>query len=258
MASAKEASRVVELEVKAANPKRPRIDSPENAALTAAPETEISRGAEGLVTRLIYLGRRAVRKERFPKPYRHPELDAKLTSRRLAQEARVLLRLRKSGIRVPAVFSVDFTKNSLILEDLGGVTLKEFLHQGVQEGGLGEQVMRKAGREVAQMHKSGVVHGDLTTGNIIVLTDAKGVTVDEGEAAVCLIDFGLSGGGGTEEEMAVDLYVFERAVISAHSEAAEPLNEAFLEAYREALERPAVLTRLAEVRSRGRKRDMIG
>lgn len=215
-------------------------------------EVELARGAEGVVTRVSHLGRAAVRKERFSKPYRHPELDAKLTSRRLAAEARALLRLRKAGIRVPAVYLVDVESAVLILEDLGGVSLKDFLR--VEGGAEALRVMGCAGSEVAKMHQAGVVHGDLTTGNLMVLDRAGG------DAQVCLIDFGLSSAGDScsEEDMAVDLYVLERAVISAHSEAAQPFNEAFLEAYAKQLRRPGVLTRLAEVRMRGRKRDMLG
>ncbi|CAN8073278.1 unnamed protein product [Agarophyton chilense] len=207
-------------------------------------EKELARGAEAVVSLVHFLGRKAIQKKRFPKRYRHPELDAKLTMRRLQQEARVLLRLRKAGIRVPAVYSLDVKSGLLVMECVNGTTLKEFL-QADRQGG--EEVMRRAGRAVARMHKNEIVHGDLTTGNILV-----------SEEQVCLIDFGLSSGNGTEEDLAVDLYVLERAVISAHSEKAQPLNEAFLQAYAEELKRPGVIKRLEEVRARGRKRDMTG
>lgn len=219
-------------------------------------EEEISRGAEGVVSRISYLGRFAVRKKRFAKRYRHPELDSKLTSRRLSQEARVMLRLRKAGIRVPAVYFVDVKNGVIVMEHLHGITLKEFLRRGNAEDG--KAVMQAAGKEVARMHCSDVVHGDLTTGNIMVASGASENVSELNGIEVCVIDFGLSSGGGTEEDFAVDLYVFERAVISAHSEAAQPLNEAFLSAYAQELKRPAVLKRLEEVRARGRKRDMTG
>lgn len=236
--------------------KRPRVDSPQESTFITVGAVELSRGAEGLVSRIPYLGRLAVQKERFPKRYRHPELDAKLTSRRIAQEARILLRLRKAGIRVPAVYMVDLSSNVLVMEYLAGQTLKAFLQLRKKDDEAGEAVMREAGRQVARMHKCDIVHGDLTTGNIMVVSNRG----EEGntELSVVLIDFGLSGGNATEEDMAVDLYVLERAVISAHSETAQPLNEVFLESYSLELNRSAVLKRLVEVRSRGRKRDMIG
>lgn len=169
----------------------------------------------------------------------------------------MLLRLRKAGIRVPAVYMVDFSSNVLIMEYVAGQTLKAFLQQANREVGIGEAVMREAGKQVARMHRCDVVHGDLTTGNIMVVSNGR--TGDSGtELRALLIDFGLSAGNATEEDIAVDLYVLERAVISAHSESAQPLNDAFLESYSLELKRPAVLKRLVEVRSRGRKRDMTG
>lgn len=239
--------------------KRPRIGPKSKNEGNMAAETEISRGAEGVVTRIVYLGRLAVRKKRLAKPYRHPTLDAKLSARRLSQEARILLRMRKAGIRVPALYVVDIRNRILVMEYLPGITLKAFLNQEKGEQ-RGQEIMREAGRAVAKMHLCDVVHGDLTTGNIMILPRSK--SDEEGkrekEYSVCLIDFGLSSGGGTDEDLAVDLYVLERAVISAHSEAAEPLNETFILAYAKELNRPSVIRRLSEVRSRGRKRDMTG
>lgn len=238
--------------------KRPRIEEPVKRPATTAEPIEISRGAEALVSRIPYLDRLAVRKERFAKRYRHPELDAKLTSRRLAQEARMLLRLRKAGIRVPALYRVDMKSNILIMEYVPGKALKDFLQSGNHSNGFGNAIMTEAGKAVARMHKCDVVHGDLTTGNIMVLEKVNRNDADLEQDKVCIIDFGLSSANATEEDMAVDLYVLERAVISAHSESAQPLNDAFLDAYAKELNRPAVMKRLAEVRCRGRKRDMVG
>ena len=66
----------------------------------------------------------------------------------------------------------------------------------------------KIGRAVARLHDGGLVHGDLTTSNMI-LRDGDGVLV--------LIDFGLAANATLAEDKAVDLYVLERAITSAHS-----------------------------------------
>lgn len=219
-------------------------------------EKFLSQGAEGVVSKIMYIGRVAIKKERFAKKYRHPELDAKLTARRLGQEARILLRMRKAGIRVPTVYHVDQKKNVIIQEFCNGLTLKQFLYNDNDEQ-LKLNVMIEAGKQIARMHKADIIHGDLTTSNIMILMKEDVINkVDRN--SLCLIDFGLSSGGGTEEDLAVDLYVFERAVISAHSESAEPLNKAFFQAYEKELNRPTVIKRLVEVRARGRKRDMTG
>lgn len=213
----------------------------------------LSQGAEAILTLVDFFGRAAVRKERLQKHYRHPDLDKRLRSRRLNQEVRVLSRLHKVGVPVPAIYDVDLRRCTFLMQAVAGTTLKAYLHSR-ELGNVdseAENVMRASGILVARMHASDVVHGDLTTGNVMV-------NVKDGACDVSLIDFGLSFGNGTEEDLAVDLYVFERAVIAAHSENAQRLNDTFLSAYMKQLGKPEVISRLEDVRGRGRKRDMTG
>lgn len=200
--------------------------------------------------RTTYLGRPAVRKTRLSKPYRHPVLDARLTARRSAGEARALLRLRRAAVRVPAVYEVDTAAASIVMEFVAGATLKEALGGAGEGEGCG--VCRTAGTAVRAMHDVDVCHGDLTTSNVLVV---------EG-GGVVLIDFGLSCQSGAEEEKAVDLYVLERAIEATYPGRAKEFVGAFMAGYcggggGEKKAR-AVLARLDEVRSRGRKRDMTG
>lgn len=225
--------------------KRPRVEAGVRA------DVELARGAEGVVTRTTYLGRPAVRKTRHSKPYRHPVLDARLTSRRAAAEARALLRLRRGGVRVPAVYAVDAAAAEIVMEFVAGDTLKSALAAAAADEGGG--VCRAAGEAVWRMHAEDMCHGDLTTSNVLAL---------EG-GGVALIDFGLSSQSVTEEEKAVDLYVLERAIQATYPERADEFLASFMEGYRATAPREeekarAVLKRLEEVRSRGRKRDMTG
>lgn len=73
-----------------------------------------------------------------------------------------------------------------------------------------------------------------------------------------LIDFGLAHNSIAPEDKGVDLYVFERALSSAHSEQ-EGLFKAFMEAYQAHSGRwSSTFNRFAEIRLRGRKRTMVG
>ncbi len=220
--------------------KRPRAD--DVAAPGVTKREEIAQGAEGVVYRCDFLGRAAIEKVRYPKSYRHPVLDARLTSRRLAQEARALLRLRKSGIRVPAVYYAG--DGHLVMQDMQAPSLRAHL----ETSGDHSAAMIAAGVAVARMHLANVVHGDLTTSNLLVCDDSS----------ICVIDFGLSSTSSTDEDLAVDLYVLERAILSTRPCEADALNKTFLDAYKETLDRPSVLRRLEDVRARGRKRDMTG
>ena len=71
-------------------------------------------------------------------------------------------------------------------------------------------LLRRVGVAVGRMHAAGVVHGDLTTSNMMV----RGGCGAEGE--VVLVDFGLATQGVQEEDRAVDLYVLERAFGASH------------------------------------------
>ena len=58
----------------------------------------VKQGAEARIYRRTFLGKPTIVKERFPKLYRHPILDEKLTHRRTVQEVRSILRCRKAGM----------------------------------------------------------------------------------------------------------------------------------------------------------------
>lgn len=95
------------------------------------------------------------------------------------------------------------------MEWIEGPSIRSWLDEHTQEIELVTQVMRLIGTSVGGLHASGVVHGDLTTSNLILRET-------EGEMDVVLIDFGLGSVSNSEEDMAVDLYVLERAFASTH------------------------------------------
>mmetsp|Transcript_7322 Transcript_7322/g.19008 ORF Transcript_7322/g.19008 Transcript_7322/m.19008 type:complete len:108 (+) Transcript_7322:134-457(+) len=107
------------------------------------------------------------------------------------------------------------------------------------------------------MHDMDIVHGDLTTSNVLVEKGGKKDGNDMPERYI-FIDFGLSVVSTVPEDKAVDLYVMERAIVSTHPNS-EKFTEAVLKAYCGVSKKAsAVIQRLGVVRARGRKRDMIG
>ncbi|KAK4331872.1 EKC/KEOPS complex subunit BUD32 [Rhodotorula toruloides] len=211
-------------------------------------------------------------KYRFPKRYRHPTLDAQLTRQRLTSEARALVRCMKAGVTVPGLRLVDVTQGCLGMEWIDGWSVREILGGGqddVAEDAEEEVVadesldamLRAIGCEIGKMHLADIIHGDLTTSNMMVR-----LTNTPQRFELVLIDFGLSSTSPMHEDRAVDLYVLERAFSSTHP--VQPGGvahfEVVLEGYREALQRSKkgewerVEKRLEEVRMRGRKRSMVG
>lgn len=218
----------------------------------------ITQGAEGRVYIADWLGQSVIIKERFAKKYRHPELDAHITKERIKAEARALTRCRSLGIRTPAIYDVDIEKRELVLENITNSTTVRNYISSANEKGLSmdndniKHLAEKIGRILAKMHASNIIHGDLTTSNMLLVEP-----YDSSE--VILIDFGLSSVEERAEDKAVDLYVLERAVLSTH-----PNTEAFVSHILSIYENAGgdgareVIRRLEEVRTRGRKKLCFG
>ncbi|MBN3289639.1 PRPK protein, partial [Polypterus senegalus] len=217
----------------------------------------IKQGAEARVYRGRFLGKAAIIKERFPKRYRHPTLDDKLTHRRTAQEVRSILRCRKAGISAPVVYFVDYTSNSIFLEEIeDSVTVRDYINSVLCSGENAEKLIDLAnciGQILSKMHNEDVIHGDLTTSNMLLRDSAK-----TGCQSLVLIDFGLSYISALPEDKGVDLYVLEKAFLSTHPNT-EHVFEALLKSYTTSSKKSLpVIKKLNEVRLRGRKRSMVG
>ncbi|KAL4445801.1 hypothetical protein ABPG77_009000 [Micractinium sp. CCAP 211/92] len=209
-----------------------------------------SQGAEGRVWEGRFLGRPAIVKQRFNKKYRHPQLDAKLTVSRLKQEVRSIMRARKLGVHTPVLYLVDHATACIYMERVEGHSLKTLLHKNSLGDTELDALLVEVGRNIARLHDGGLVHGDLTTSNMMLR---------QADNQLVLIDFGLSYNSTNPEDKGVDLYVLERAFASAHAEAGAAMFDKVLEAYRRASKQwSATLNRFAEVRMRGRKRQMVG
>ncbi|KAM3663834.1 EKC/KEOPS complex subunit TP53RK [Ammospiza maritima maritima] len=215
----------------------------------------VQQGAEAHVYRGLFLGRAAVAKLRVPKRYRHPALEERLSRRRMAQEARSLLRCRRAGIPAPAVYFVDYVTNSIYLEDIvDSITVQDHIYSvqksGSDASGL-HKLAEKMGELLARMHDEDIIHGDLTTANLLLRPPTENLDL-------VLIDFGLSFISGLPEDKGVDLYVLEKAFISTHPDT-EAMFQALLKTYAATSKKSGpVIKKLDEVRLRGRKRSMIG
>lgn len=208
----------------------------------------VNQGAEARLWESVFLQRPVIVKERFKKQYRTQELDAKLTISRLKQEARGLIRSRKLGVLTPVLYYVDYNSNSLFLEKIEGRSVKEMLSDGAVGLEQREDLFQRIGTAVATLHDGDLNHGDLTTSNMLVRPDG----------ALVFIDFGLSYKSTEAEDKAVDLYVLERAITSAHAELSEAFQK-ILDAYQKKTRNwSRVFPKYKAVRMRGRKRLMIG
>ena len=164
-----------------------------------------------------------------------------------------MARCMRHGIRAPAVYHLDQEKRLVYMERImDGVLLKDYINslEGSEEGDERlSSLVELMGSVIAQMHDIDLIHGDLTTSNMIYNTERHELT---------LIDFGLSFVSGLAEDKGVDLYVLERAFLSTHPSKGAWFQQ-LLESYcRQSSKAKSVVHKLEEVRMRGRKRTMVG
>jgi len=215
----------------------------------------VKQGAEAKMYTGNFLGQEVMVKERFSKKYRHPVLDTQLTKDRHKAEVRALLKCKQIGVKVPTMYLADNLTTTIVMENIvDSVTARDFINNMLKEKNE-TQLSKLAvliGEAVAKMHASGVIHGDITTSNIMVVSDTISIHL-------VMIDFGLSFQEGVAEDKGVDLYVLERAFLSTHPNTEELFAE-ILEAYKKKSGKQAgqVIKKFDEIRLRGRKRTMLG
>ncbi|GJJ14156.1 hypothetical protein Clacol_008416 [Clathrus columnatus] len=202
--------------------------------------------------------------------YRHPTLDSTLTKGRITGEARMLLKCLRSNVCVPGLRLLDIENGILGLEWIDGTTVRNLLQDTNDEEDsdsipqamslsdynwttvtitTSDDLMKEIGIQLAMMHMSDIIHGDLTTSNMMIR-----LSLSSKRAELLLIDFGLSYVSNLIEDKAVDLYVLERAFASTYPDS-EPLFNKVLEAYGTHSGKiwTSILKRLEQVRLRGLK-----
>jgi Kae1-associated kinase Bud32 len=170
----------------------------------------LSRGAEATLTKVKILNKWVVEKTRTPKTYRHPDLDSRLRKERTAHEARMIHEVKTLGIPAPLLYAWDAKNARLVIEYIEGPRLKNVLIQKGVSIARKKKLCTEFGSIIARLHANGIIHGDLTTSNILVRTKGKN---DE----LVLIDFGLSTHSKKLEDVAVDLVNLKKTFTATHA-----------------------------------------
>lgn len=207
----------------------------------------IFRGAEAVIT----LENNVIKKERISKSYRDKRIDEEIRKKRTKQEARILAKAKSLSINVPQVFDLDkknipIEKYIIKMEYIKGDKLSEKLND--YENQKQYDIMRKLGKEVFKLHLNNIIHGDLTTSNVILRNNE-----------IFIIDFGLGFFSSKIEDKAVDLHLIKQALEAKHFENYQRLFFEFLEGYDGDEElRVKVIEHLRKVESRGRYKKRVG
>lgn len=228
----------------------------------------IAQGAEARVYKGVYLGKATLIKERFEKKYRHADLDTRLTKDRIKAECRAIIRAKAAGVATPAIYLTNLDRRSIYMEYIENATiLKDFIDKNIEKkiilDSLQNCIAHGLGTLIAKLHSKNIIHGDLTTSNVLLRN------IDEDEAFekyndinnFVMIDFGLARTESNAEDKAVDLYVLERSLLSAHSEIPLLFSKIFniyQKCYTNKNQCKDIISKYKDVQSRGRKRLMIG
>jgi TP53 regulating kinase-like protein len=205
--------------------------------------TLLKKGAEASLFLADWHGRKAIIKARLPKRYRPTELDEKIRSYRTAHEPQLMHEAKLAGVPTPTIFLVDMKRAAITMEFVEGKQVKQLL--GSMAAEERQALCVKIGELIGKLHKHRVIHGDLTTSNMILSAEGK----------IFLVDFGLGEKNAEVEARGVDLHLMKRALQSTHYEKAEACFKAVLAGYSAVLgaeDAGKVSEKIKEIERRGR------
>jgi len=199
-------------------------------------ENIIAQAAEAII---IKEGNNIV-KRRIKKSYRIPEIDEKLRRIRTKKEAK-LIENASMLIDVPKIINVDEASKEIVMQFIEGKKLSDWLGKFNIE--TAKEVCKQIGESIAKLHDANIIHGDLTTSNMIL---------NEKENKVYFIDFGLGLKSERIEAKAVDLHLLRQALEAKHFSNWQELFHSVLGGYKESKNAEKTLLQLKKVEARGR------
>lgn len=199
----------------------------------------ITQGAEAN----IYLKDDLIIKHRIKKTYRIKQIDEKLRTRRTRAETKILTKVSQLGLAPKPLEQKTSKKKSdkIILPYISGKKLSQ--HLNIFPLKKQKQIIKKISLGIGQIHNQDIIHGDLTTSNMILTKENK----------IIFIDFGLGFHSSRYEDKAVDLHLFKQALEAKHFTSWQSLFKEFLKFYQKtAKNSEKILSQFKKVEKRGR------
>ncbi len=209
----------------------------------AAMRTLFKKGAEASLFVDDWYGKRILVKVRLPKKYRPRLLDQTIRHYRTIHESQLMHEAKRAGVPTPLIFLVNVENSEILMEFIEGMQVKQVL-DGKSEIERNHLCV-KIGVSIGALHRNGIIHGDLTTSNMILTSSGK----------IFFVDFGLGDKTGELEAQGVDLHLLKRALQSTHFEFADECFKAVMHGYGSIVgtELAQVVTqKIREIEKRGR------
>ena len=210
---------------------------------TVAQGTLLKKGAEASLFLMDWHGRRVVVKVRVPKKYRPAALDEQIRSYRTVHEPQLMHDAKAAGVPTPLIYMVNVPEASITMEFVEGQQIKQLLNK-VSKAKRRDLCLR-IGESIGKLHRQGLIHGDLTTSNMILNPEGK----------IFFVDFGLGEKNGELEAQGVDLHLMKRALQSTHYQSWEECFQSVLSGYSMVLGEglaEKVYEKIREIERRGR------
>lgn len=198
------------------------------------------RGAESILCMGTFEEQKVLAKNRIKKGYRIDQIDQELRRTRTRKEVKLLTEARKIGVMTPKILHVDEKESKIIMEFISGQRIKELFFTADKK--TVEKCCVEIGKSIGKLHSMGIIHGDLTTSNII-LKDEK----------IYFIDFGLGEFSKRIEDQGVDLKLLLEALKSTHFKILKLCWDNILKGYKQEYNKvEEVLLKIGEIEKRGR------
>jgi TP53 regulating kinase-like protein len=210
---------------------------------TLAEPVLLKKGAEASLFLMDWHERRVIVKVRVPKKYRPAALDEQIRSYRTVHEPQLMHEAKAAGVPTPLIYMVNVPEASITMEFVEGQQIKQLLNKVSKAKRRGLCV--RIGESIGKLHRQGLIHGDLTTSNMILNPEGK----------IFFVDFGLGEKNGELEAQGVDLHLMKRALQSTHYMFWEECFQSVLSGYSSVLGEvlaEKVYEKIREIEKRGR------
>jgi TP53 regulating kinase-like protein len=171
---------------------------------TLAEKSLLKKGAEASLYLTEWHGRKVIVKVRIPKKYRPAALDEQIRTYRTVHEPQLMHEAKAAGVPTPLIYMVNLPEASITMEYVEGPQVKQLLNKAPH--GRRRELCVAIGELIGRLHRRGLIHGDLTTSNMILNPEDK----------IFFVDFGLGEKNVEVEAQGVDLHLMKRALQSTH------------------------------------------
>lgn len=202
----------------------------------------IYKGAEADILLGEWQGREAVFKVRKPLAYRLKVLDDSIRRQRTLREAEMIHRAKVAGVDAPFLYCVDPGRATLVVEYVRGDRVKDLLPASPTDET--RSMFEEFGGAVGRLHSAGIMHGDLTTANVV-----------RRSGSLVFMDFGLAAHTTRVEDHAVDLRLIKETLVGAHPGLAAAALDSLRRGYSKAVgvaRSRSVFRQLGNIERRGR------